>query len=129
MAFCPSKLSRDRLQGVQPDLAWWSSAGPPALQDNLFRFHMFRSPEAPDHAVLRLRPENSIPLRTRCSAPRRWGHTDPFESTESQMVLFQIVLFGPGVASEAMPAERHGNRPGCDANVDAGRESKRLKAI
>ena len=36
------------------------------------------------------------------------------------MVPFQIALFGPGVASEAMPAERHGNRPGCDANVDAG---------
>jgi hypothetical protein len=45
------------------------------------------------------------------------------------MALFQIVLFGPGVASEAMPAERHGNRPRCDADVDAGRESKRLKAI
>jgi hypothetical protein len=29
--FCLSKLSRDRLQGVNPDLVRWSSACPPAL--------------------------------------------------------------------------------------------------
>ena len=38
------------------------------------------------------------------------------------MPLFQIVLSGPGVASETMPAKRHGNGPGCDDNVDAGRD-------
>ena len=36
------------------------------------------------------------------------------------MPLFQIVLFRP--VSEAMPADRDGNGPGRDGDVDAGRD-------
>src|SRR5690554_4055489 len=41
---------------------------------------------------------------------------------EPQMTLFHIVLCGPRVASEAMPAGRDGTGPGGDANLDAGRD-------
>ena len=42
MAFCLSKLSRDRLQGVHPDLVRVVERVPAGLyyQHNLFRFHM-----------------------------------------------------------------------------------------
>ena len=67
-----SKLTRDRLQETCTPTWFGGRARVPRPY--------YQRTRAPDHAVVRLRPENSIPSHTRCSTPEVLG---PHRSTLS----------------------------------------------